>query len=201
MFDVILLATTNRGKYREFSEILTGVLARKLLFAPDAAPLDVEENGATYASNAVLKARAWAAASGLPALADDSGLEVEALGWRPGLFSARAAAGADSDRNRWLLSELYEKAARRASFVADVALAMPEWTLVCEGVCDGRISEAEAGEGGFGYDPLFIPDGFNISFAELPMEIKNKISHRAKAVKALLDSLDSLDSLGKWTAP
>ncbi|GHS90694.1 non-canonical purine NTP pyrophosphatase [Synergistales bacterium] len=193
MFDVLLLATTNRGKYREFADILTNRLTRELLFAPDASPLDVEENGATYASNAVLKAMAWAAASGLPALADDSGLEVEALAFRPGLFSARASPGTDSDRNRWLLSQMDGYAARRASFVADVALATPGWTLVCEGVCDGRITRAPTGEGGFGYDPLFVPDGFDLSFAGLPAEVKNKISHRAKAVEALLGILD------KWT--
>ena len=195
MFDVILLATANRGKYREFKDILTGCLTRELLFAHSAAPIEVEESGATYASNAVLKAKAWAAASGLPALSDDSGLEVESLGWRPGLFSARVVSGTDSDRNAWLLSQMEGRANRRASFVADVALATPDWTLVCEGVCDGRITDAQVGKGGFGYDPLFVPDGFDLSFAEIPTEVKNKISHRAKAVQNLLEIFDSWKTL------
>ncbi|GHS99423.1 non-canonical purine NTP pyrophosphatase [Synergistales bacterium] len=191
MFDVILLATANQGKYGEFKDILTGRLTRELLFAPRVAPLEVEESGATYASNAVLKAKAWAAASGLPALSDDSGLEVGALGWRPGLFSARAALGTDFDRNAQLLSQMEGHTNRRAFFVADVALATPDWTLVCEGVCGGRITGNTSGKGGFGYDPLFVPDGFDLSFAELPTEVKNKISHRAKAVQNLLEILDS----------
>jgi XTP/dITP diphosphohydrolase len=198
-FDSLLLATGNRGKYDEFLALLPNETAGKLLFAPDVAfpggsPPDVEEAGTTYASNAVLKAVAWAGATGLPCLADDSGIEVEALGWRPGLFSARAAPGTDADRNRWLLEQMADRTDdRRARFVAAVALALPgRWTLVCEGVCDGRLALApdmNAGKGGprgFGYDPLFIPDGHSRSFGALPSEVKNKISHRAEALRALL---------------
>jgi XTP/dITP diphosphohydrolase len=195
-FESLLLATGNRGKYEEFSALLPGETAGRLLFAadvafPGGALPDVEETGTTYASNAVLKALAWAGASGLPCLADDSGIEVEALGWRPGLFSARIAPGTDADRNQWLLEQMTGRAegARRARFVAAVALSVPgRWTFVCEGVCNGRLgTDADAGASrGFGYDPLFVPDGYDRSFGALPSEVKNKISHRAEAVRALL---------------
>jgi XTP/dITP diphosphohydrolase len=207
-FKSLLLATGNRGKYEEFLALLPNGLTGNLLFAPDVASSgalpgnvlpDVEETGTTYASNAVLKALAWAAASGLPCLADDSGIEVEALGWRPGLFSARAAAGTDADRNRWLLEQMAGRAEeeRRARFVAAVALSIPDrWTLVCEGVCDGRLAlTPDAGPGGFGYDPLFIPDGYDRSFSALPAEVKNKISHRAEAVRALITFLSGPGAL------
>jgi XTP/dITP diphosphohydrolase len=205
-FESLLIATGNRGKYEEFLALLPNEAAGKILFAPDvasfgaASDVDVEETGTTYASNAVLKALAWAGASGLPCLADDSGIEVEALGWRPGLFSARAAPGTDSDRNRWLLGQMADRTdARRARFVAAVALALPDrWMFVCEGVCNGRlaldIDADENGPRGFGYDPLFIPDGYDRSFGALSSELKNKISHRAQAVRALLTFLQGRSS-------
>ena len=191
-FETLLLATGNRGKYREFLEILPRGAVKKLLFAPDAAAeLHVEETGATYAMNAILKARAWAGASGLPSLADDSGVEAEALGWRPGVRSARIVEGSDRDRNRWLLSQMKGKTNRRICYVAAVALTIPnQWTLVCEGVCWGTLGSAEAGEGGFGYDPLFTPDGCDVSFGELPASVKNQISHRALAARALFGLLN-----------
>ena len=174
---------------------------KNLLFASDlpSAALtkipDVEETGSTYAMNALLKARAWAAASGLPSLADDSGVEVEALGWKPGVRSARVSDGkrllsSDVERNQWLLTCMENKVNRRARYVAAVALSVPEkWTLVCEGVCDGRLATHETGPHGFGYDPLFIPDDYEVSFGELPPSVKNRISHRAKALTALFDIL------------
>jgi XTP/dITP diphosphohydrolase len=165
-------------------------VVKELVFAPDSIPLEVEETGTTYAMNAILKARAWALSSGLPSLADDSGIEVEALQWRPGVRSARIVEGDDAARNRWLLDQMRGRNDRRAHFVAAVALVVPgEWTLVCEGVCDGRAGEREAGENGFGYDPLFIPDGYDVTMAELPPVLKNRISHRARAVSVLLEIL------------
>ena len=192
VFGTLLLATGNRHKYAEFLEILPDNAVEKLLYAPDlAAGVHVEETGATYAMNAYLKARAWAEASGFPSLADDSGVEVEALGRRPGVRSARAAEGSDHDRNRWLLSQMEGKTNRRACFVAAVALSIPDGrTLVCEGACWGNLGESERGGSGFGYDPLFIPDGHDASFGELPSAVKNQISHRALAVRALFDLLD-----------
>jgi XTP/dITP diphosphohydrolase len=203
VFESLLLATGNRGKYKEFLELLPPGAVGKLLFASDAGiELSVEETGATYAANALLKARAGALALKLPCLADDSGIEVEALGWAPGVRSARAAAGTDQDRILWLLSQMDGHEGRRARFVAAVALALPEsgelangvvfWKgreLIRGGVCWGTLGRAPQGEGGFGYDPLFIPDGYDASFGQLPPSVKNQISHRARAIRALFRAL------------
>lgn len=191
-FESLLLATGNRGKYEEFRAILPESFVGSLLFAPEVGGLAVEETGGSYAMNAVLKAKAWAEASGLPSLADDSGLEVAALGGLPGVRSARIVEGTDEDRNRWLLSQMEGWGDRRARFVAALALSVPErWTLVCEGECPGRIAERPSGTGGFGYDPLFLPDGLGGSFADIPPETKNAVSHRAAALRALLQVLDA----------
>ncbi|MCL2009531.1 MAG: non-canonical purine NTP pyrophosphatase [Synergistaceae bacterium] len=197
VFDRLLLATGNRHKYGEFLELLPRRAVKDLIFAPElprtAQITEVDETGSTYVMNALLKALAWSAASGLPSLADDSGLEVEALGWKPGVRSARVFdegrfLSSDAERNQWLLTRMEGKAGRRARFVAAVVLSVPgEWALACEGVCDGRLAVSETGAQGFGYDPLFIPDGYDISFGELPPSVKNRISHRARAVAALLD--------------
>ena len=190
-FEALLLATGNRGKYEEFRAILPESFVGRLLFAP-VGVLAVEETGDSYAVNAVLKARAWAEASSLPSLADDSGLEVAALGGLPGIRSARIVEGTDEDRNRWLLSQMEGRSDRRARFVAALALSVPErWTLVCEGECRGRIAERPSGSEGFGYDPLFWPDGFGGSFADIPPETKNAVSHRAAALRELLQVLDA----------
>ena len=195
----MLLATGNRHKYVEFLELLPRSAVKSLLFAPDLRDMEkvpeVEETGKTYVMNALLKAYAWSAASGLPSLADDSGLEVEALGWEPGVRSSRILDGnrllsSDAERNHWLLKRMESRVDRSARFVAAVALSVPgEWTLACEGVCDGRLATRETGGHGFGYDPLFIPDGYEVSFGDLPSSVKNSISHRSKAVMALWDIL------------
>ena len=178
----IVLATTNRGKYKEF-EYITG---RELIFAPEIADLIVDETGKSYSENAMLKAKAWAEKTGLPCLADDSGLEVEALKGTPGLYSARIAPGKDENKISWLLSKLKGVENRKARFVASLALCVPdEYILISEGYCYGRIAEAPSGKNGFGYDPVFIPEGYDRSFAEIEFEIKNSISHRANAYKKI----------------
>ena len=198
LFETLLLATGNRGKYEEFRAMLPLSLAERLLFAPEVGRLVVEETGDSYAVNAVLKARAWASASGLPSLADDSGLEVAALGGAPGVRSARIVEGSDEDRNRWLLSRMEGRRDRRARFAAALALAIPgKWVLVCEGECLGRIAEAPTGAGGFGYDPLFLPDGFEDSFSGLSADTKNAVSHRAAAVRALMGVLDGASDVSR----
>jgi len=147
-----------------------------------------EENGQTYAENAIAKALFYARATGRCALADDSGLEVAALGGGPGVFSARYAGenASDADRRELLLMELAETADqdRRARFVCVVAIADAAGGVlnVSEGICEGTITFAPRGEGGFGYDPLFIPDGYSQTFAELSDDVKNRISHRALAL-------------------
>lgn len=189
----LLLGTRNPGKVREIVSILGEVpwQIRSLQeFADIGTPA---ETGDTYAANAIIKARFYARATGICALADDSGLEVEALGGAPGVFSARyAGVGAsDADRRTLLLSELAQAPAmqasteqRRARFVCSVAIALPDETVLnlTEGTCSGKIIFEPRGKGGFGYDPLFVPDGFDKTFAELPDTIKNQLGHRALAL-------------------
>ena len=192
----LLLGTRNPGKVKELTRILedSGWSFTSLeAFENVASP---QETGETYAENAILKARFYALATGLHALADDSGLEVEALGGGPGVFSARYAGenATDADRRALLLSDLAKTEERRARFVSVVAIASPDGTVlnVSEGICTGTITFAPRGKGGFGYDPLFIPDGYDQTFAELPAHIKNRISHRARALFKSRDFLKSL---------
>ena len=196
----LLLGTRNPGKVKEITNILadSGWLLCFLTAFDDVEP--PEENGETYADNAILKARAYAVATGLFALADDSGLEVAALAGAPGVFSARYAGeiASDADRRELLLSELGKTGNkdRSARFVAVVAIAAPDGTLlnVSEGICEGTITFTPRGHGGFGYDPLFIPDGYDQTFAELPENIKNRISHRALALIKTSEFLKSFRS-------
>lgn len=181
---VLLLATNNPGKIDELRSLLASLPSLQTT-TPDelGLRLEVDETGQTYAENASLKARAFALASGLPALADDSGLEVEALGGRPGLHSARIAPSAAA-RRRLLVSWLEGKPQPwKARFRSTLCLALPNGQLhVVEGQCLGEISPEERGSGGFGYDPIFIVDGMHRTMAELNPAEKNRLSHRAKAV-------------------
>ena len=192
----LMLATTNPGKVREFQALLGQYDSFKELTLltpkdwPTALP-EVEETGATFAENARLKAVALARATGLPALADDSGLCVDALGGAPGLHSARwAGAGAtDADRNTRLLARLagVPAAERTARYVCAVSLAGPDGNSVeAEGKCSGVILNAPSGANGFGYDPLFFARELGRTMAELTEAEKNRVSHRARALAALL---------------
>lgn len=184
----LLLGTRNPGKVREIETILGRVPWRLRSLQEFADVGTPAETGDTYAENAIIKAQYYSHATDICALADDSGLEVEALGGAPGVFSARyAGAGAsDADRRRLLLSELAEVPAdrRRARFVCVVAIALPDGTVLntSEGTCEGKIIFESRGAGGFGYDPLFVPDGFAETFAEIPDAVKNQLSHRARAL-------------------
>ena len=187
----LLVATNNAGKAREISELLSGLPLRLHLLSDFPAVPEAEETGETFEENAVIKAVQYSAAAGLLTLADDSGLEVEALGGQPGVHSARyAGPGAtDAERIRLLLRTLDATgdAERRARFVCVLALAGPrddEAVRVFSGACSGSIAREPRGGGGFGYDPVFIPEGHTQTFAELPPEVKNSISHRAKALAA-----------------
>ncbi len=197
----VLLATRNPSKVREIESILAGSgwsFSSLQLFPGVDTPA---ESGATYADNATLKARFYALATGMCALADDSGLEVEALAGAPGVFSARYAGehASDADRRALLLSELAQipDANRRARFISVVAISDAKGSVlnVSEGICEGTIIFSPRGDGGFGYDPLFIPDGYNQTFAELSEDVKNRISHRARALMATRDFLSLLDHL------
>jgi XTP/dITP diphosphohydrolase len=192
--DLIVLATRNEGKARELRTLLHGLSARVESLRAHPGVTLPPEAGSTYRENAVIKARAAQAALGVPALGDDSGLEVDALGGAPGVLSARYAGPGATDRanNERLLRELrgVPPEGRTARFRCVLALARgPEDVVVAEGVCAGRILEAPRGGGGFGYDPLFLPDGEALTFAELAEERKNTISHRARAAAALREAI------------
>jgi len=195
----LLLGTRNPGKVIEIVNILadSGWSLSSLQQFPNVG--EAEENFMTFAENAIAKAQFYALATGLCALADDSGLEVAALGGAPGVFSARYAGAdaSDADRRALLLSELMKVGdrERRARFVAVVAIATPDGNVLnlSEGICEGTITHAPRGTGGFGYDSLFIPDGYDQTFAELPDTIKNQISHRARALLGTRKFLSQLD--------
>ena len=188
----LLVATRNAHKLLEIRAILH-LPGLELLGIDDfGAPLPaVEEDAATMMGNAVKKARVLGAASGLWTLADDSGLEVDALDGAPGVYSARFAGdgAGDAANNRQLLQALAGATDRRARFRCVLALVAPDgrsWTV--EGVCEGTIARAPSGTQGFGYDPLFVPQGAACSFAELPPAEKNRISHRARALAAAVQA-------------
>ena len=192
----LVLATHNRGKVRELEAMLqeAGLPIRVRTLDEVGGIQMPAETGSTFLENARLKAEAVARQTGLPALADDSGLCVDALGGRPGVYSARFAGpeATDAANNARLLAELEGVPAprRTARFRAVVVLAMPDgrWTWA-EGEAPGRILEAPRGTGGFGYDPLFLSDDLGVTFAEAGPEAKNRVSHRARALRALLPAL------------
>ena len=182
----LLIATRNAHKLAEIREILTlpGLTLTGIHEYPSSLP-EVVEDAATFEGNALKKARTLCQASGLWTLADDSGLEVDALGGAPGVYSARYAGegASDADNNRKLLAELTGVTDRRARFRCVLALAAPngrEWSV--EGRCEGFLAQTPKGVSGFGYDPLFHPLGESRSFAEMPAAEKNRISHRARAL-------------------
>ncbi len=197
MLEELLLATGNAGKVRELRDMLTPLGVRVWTPAERGLHLEVREDADTFEGNALKKARAFAAASGLPSLADDSGLEVDALGGAPGVFSARyAGVGATDEANRAkLLSALEgvpceERAARfRCALVLVDASGTPLFRT--HGSCEGRILRRPRGTGGFGYDPIFAPAGERRSMAELSGAEKNALSHRGVAVRGLRDWLRS----------
>ena len=186
----LLLATTNPGKLKELLALLQGAPFSILSPADLALKLDVAEEGADYAANARAKAVAFAQAAGLWALADDTGLEVDALGGAPGLFSRRLA-GSDLERRKRLLLMLASfPRPWTATFRSAVALAGPTGALItADGACLGEILPDPRGQGGFGYDPLFLVAGTTQTMAELSLGEKNRLSHRARAVQALWPEL------------
>jgi XTP/dITP diphosphohydrolase len=189
----ILVATGNAGKIREMEEFLAGLplILRGLKEFPNV--LEVEETGATFEENAILKAKGYAAQTGLRTLADDSGLEVDALDGAPGVFSARYAGefAGDEEKIAKLLDETGKTENRSARFVCAMAIAEEtgEIKFLATGSCEGKIALNPRGTKGFGYDPIFIPDGFDLTFGELSGEVKQKISHRARAMEKIIQYL------------
>lgn len=199
----VVLATRNEHKVTELSRILAATGVDVSLVGLDAYPemREVAETGLTFADNALLKARAVAAFTGLPAVADDSGLCVDALHGMPGIFSARWSGGHGDDKANLdlLLAQLSDVSERGAQFVCVAALALPpltlppgeggradrrEWTVT--GVLSGSLARERRGTGGFGYDPIFLPTGASTTTAELSPEGKDAISHRGRALRALV---------------
>jgi len=195
----ILVATTNEGKLREYERLLSGVPDLELeTMGALGEPVEVVEDRDTFRGNAAKKASEIAAVAGMPCLADDSGLEVDALGGRPGVRSARYAGedATDAENNHGLLEALrdvpeVQRTARFRCAIAVVDASGREVALV-EGTCEGRIAREPKGSHGFGYDPLFVPDGFTQTIAELGPETKDQISHRAKAAAKLVPVLRQL---------
>jgi len=193
----LLLASNNRGKVAEYRRLLAGIPYQ--LVTPSELELDfsVAESGKSFEENAILKATAYAAASGLLTIADDSGLEVDALGGEPGVLSARYAGAnaSDSQRNEYLLSRLKHvpMERRQARFRCVIALASPKGLIgTVSGECEGLIALEPKGEYGFGYDPVFYLPQMGKTMAELPLKEKNKLSHRARAAAKLKTLLKSI---------
>ena len=199
----LLIATNNKGKIKELQDLLKNTGIELVTPAQINLDLDVIENGQTYAENAVKKAVAFAQASGLVSLADDSGLEVDALNGAPGLYSARYGSPdghhvklSDAERRAILIKNLADKPRPwTARFHATIAVAVPNSeTHLAEGFCEGEIIPEERGTGGFGYDPIFLLSALGKTMAELSMDEKNHLSHRARAVMNAEGILEALFS-------
>jgi XTP/dITP diphosphohydrolase len=195
----LLIATNNQGKIKELHELLDDLGIDLVTPSQIGLDLDVIEDGLTYAENATKKAVAFAKASNLISLADDSGLEVDALDGAPGLYSARYGSTngeklSDADRRKYLLSKLQDQPRPwTARFHATIAIGIPNGEVhLTVGICEGEIIPTERGTGGFGYDPIFLLPELGRTMSELSMDEKNRLSHRAKAVmnaKGILEML------------
>jgi len=195
----LLIATNNQGKVQELHELLQGMDIELVTPSQIGLDLDVLEDGLTYAENATKKAIAFAKASNLISLADDSGLEVDALNGAPGFYSARYGSTngeklSDADRRKYLLSKLQDRPRPwTARFHATIAIAIPNGDIhLAVGICEGEIIPTERGIGGFGYDPIFLLPELKKTMAELSMDEKNRLSHRAKAVMNAKEVLNKL---------
>lgn len=187
----IIVASKNKGKIKEYEDFFNQFNIKCYsLYDLDEAYPDVEETGKTFQENAIIKAEAAAKYFNKPVIADDSGLVIDALDGKPGIETARFAGPdkddeANMDKVLRLMKDVPESN-RTARFVAALAIKIPEADLIVrEGICEGKIAKEKRGTEGFGYDPIFIPEGFDITIAELPLEVKNKISHRSHAFEQL----------------
>lgn len=189
----LVLATHNAHKVQEVGAILGAAVAGLELVGYDGP--EPKEDGTSFLENALIKARAAFAHTGMPAIADDSGIAVEILGGSPGIFSARWAGGRDNVQNRQLLLSQLDDVRdedRAASFVCTIALVTTEGEVSFTGIWPGRVARQETGANGFGYDPVFIPEGFEVSAAELEPEVKNALSHRSLALQQLASYLNQI---------
>ncbi|MFO7636271.1 MAG: XTP/dITP diphosphatase [Clostridia bacterium] len=191
----LVIATNNRHKMQEISSILEDSPYKAVSMESEGIFMDPEESGNTFAENALIKAKAVSLATGHPVVADDSGLMVDCLGGAPGVLSKRYSGpqATDQENNRLLIENIrkFPPESRTARFVCNMAFVRPGGThFVVEGSCEGIILLEPRGSGGFGYDPVFFVSALGKTFAELSMEEKNKVSHRAKALMQLKDRLE-----------
>ena len=198
----MILASNNLKKLKELRAILSDMGVELLSQREAGCDFEVEETGTTFAENAYIKAKAVFDATGLTTVADDSGLMVEALNGEPGVYSARYAPGghdaSDKEKYMYLLSKMEGVENRRAKFVTNICCIFPNGEILrTEGECCGEILPYPHGEGGFGYDPVFKPDGFDTSMAVLGPEVKNQISHRANALKEFKKELRKINGTDK----
>lgn len=189
---LLVVATGNQGKLKEMQAYLAG-LGWELALKPEE--LEIEETGETFAANACLKASQVALSTGNWAIADDSGLQVDALGGAPGVYSARYGK-TDPERISRLLEALGDEPKRQAQFVCAIAIARPDGAIAIQasGICPGEILLTPRGTGGFGYDPIFYVPQAKMTFAEMPPELKRVLSHRGQAFKALIPQLKEVAS-------
>lgn len=201
----ILLATTNEGKVRELKKLLEGLDIEILSLKDMDRKIDIQEDRHTFLENALKKAKEYSIFYNLPTIADDSGLVIDALDGLPGVYSARFYdidfGGKISDSSKTSDQKNIEKVLRlmegqknrKAKFVSSVVFYSPEgWGLFAEGECRGEINTIPVGDKGFGYDPIFIPEGYSITMAQLDLDEKNKISHRGKAFSKLIEKLKKI---------
>ena len=190
----IIFASSNKGKIREFKEILAPYGINVLSLEDMNFTGDIIEDGNTFLDNAIIKAKTIAKIYNKPAMSDDSGICVEALNGAPGVHSARYSPSRDDkENNKLLLKNLGDSKNRKAYYECDIVIYFPDDTYHSYiGRCYGKIGYKEEGTLGFGYDPLFIPDGYEISFGLIPSEEKHKISHRGNAIRAMLKEIDKI---------
>ena len=190
----LILASNNANKLREFREMTSGMDIELISQKEAGCNFEVEETGTTFEENAYLKAAAVTEFTGLPAVADDSGIEVDALGGRPGVYSARYAAdivNSDAEKNDYLLNEIGDNPNRNARYVCSMCCTFPNGDrITSRGECEGEVYGPQRGNGGFGYDPIFTPKGYEKRMAELTPDEKNAISHRGKAMRAFVSELE-----------
>ena len=194
----MIIATHNAHKIEEFGRIL----APLGITVQTAELTEAEETGTTFRENAYIKAKSACDETGLPCVADDSGLSIDYLNGEPGVYSARYAPGghdaSDKEKYEYLLKKLEGVENRRAKFVSSICCIFPNGDIIrCEGECTGKILLSPRGEGGFGYDPVFMPTGYDKSMAELGTGVKNEISHRANALKIFKKKLREYNGTDK----
>ena len=187
----LILASDNAHKYREFREILSGTDTEVIMRSEAGCDFEVEENGSTFAENAYIKAKSVTDRTGIPAVADDSGICTDHLNGGPGIYSARFGAGIahnDHERMMYLLDQLKGAENRKARYVCSICCTFPNGDVIrAEDTCEGSILFDPIGEGGFGYDPIFLPEGYERSMAQLTPDEKNMISHRGKALRRFIE--------------